>query len=114
MIDRVSDFLVSLQEKIAPYPPWVIACVGGVVIAVILILVAKAFKLAAVVFLALALGVGGWLAFRAVTEKEPVIEEEQERPGVNGGIFPNLPAMIAMVEQPLSCQRFPGHSNTRQ
>jgi hypothetical protein len=114
MICRVSDFLVTLQELVAPYPPWVIACVGGVAIAIILILIAKTFKIAAVLFLALALGVGGWLIFRAVTDREPKIEEERERPRVIGAFFPGFPTMIAAVEQPLSCQRFPGHSNTRQ
>ena len=114
MIDRVSDFLVSFQEKIAPFPPWVIACVGGIAIAIILILVAKAFKIAAVLFLALALGVGGWLVFRAVTGEEGLMEEERERPRVIGAVFPAFSAMVAANEQPLSCQRFPGHSNTRQ
>lgn len=111
MIVGVSDFLVTLQEKIAPYPPWVIACAGGIAVAIILILVAKAFRLAAIVFFVVALGMACWFGFRALTGTG---DEGKEAPKTSGSAFSPAAVMIAMVGQPLSCQRFPVQCNTRQ
>jgi uncharacterized membrane protein YhhN len=109
----VSDFLVQLQEKIASYPAWLVACATGVVVALILILLAKAFRAFAVIVFIIALGVGGWLAFRAFfSEKRE--ESRAERLSVIDSAFQPAMATIAVIVQPLSCQRFQVRCNSRQ
>jgi hypothetical protein len=109
----VSDFLVQIQEKIASYPTWLIACASGVAVALMLILIAKAFRAFAVIIFIIAVGVGGWLAFRSfISEKRE--EPEPERPRVIGSVFPPAMTTIANIVQPLSCQCFPVRCNSRQ